>query len=397
MRLTTQQEYAIRQLNKWKVGALFMEPGTGKTRVAVKLANSTPCTDLVWIAPLRTIDNVREEIGKSGGVAMTKHFYGVESLSASDRIYLEVLEKVKTAETPLIVVDESLKIKNADAKRTRRVLEIGKHAQWKLVLNGTPVSRNLLDMWPQMEFLSPKILGMSLAKFKDTFTRYTTITKRIGRRQYTKEYITGMENVDYLHSLIRPYVYQCDLSLQISQEWNEIEYKITSETREVYDEIKTKYLSDEELEWRNNNIFLCMTTEMQMSYALDAAKLEAVGVLMEQLEQSETIIFCRFISSIKECRRRWPKAYVLSLQKSSFGLNLQQYSNMVFFDRVWDYALMLQASRRTFRTGQAKDCRYYELTGNVGLEAMMRENIRRKTTMSEYLKTITKQQLKEIL
>ena len=63
----------------------------------------------------------------------------------------------------------------------------------------------------------------------------------------------------------------------------------------------------------------------------------------------------------------------------------------------WDYALLLQASRRTYRTGQEQDCHYYELTGNVGLEHMMAENIKKKVSMSEYLKKITKEELYERL
>jgi SNF2 family DNA or RNA helicase len=70
---------------------------------------------------------------------------------------------------------------------------------------------------------------------------------------------------------------------------------------------------------------------------------------------------------------------------------------MVFFDKVWDYALILQALRRTFRTGQEQDCHYYELTGNVGLEHMIDQNIKKKVSMSEYLKKVTKEELMKAL
>ena len=395
--LTQQQQEAIEHLNEWRVGALFMEPGTGKTRAAMTLVNSTPCTDCFWIGPLRTYPTIQMEMARWGGMKMPTSCWGVESLSNSDRIYMNLLNEVEQSRMPFIVVDESLKIKNAEAKRTRRLLEVGKRAEWKLVLNGTPVSRNLLDMWPQMEFLSPKILGMSLTEYKNTFTKWTRVTKRIGCRSYTKEYVTGMENVDYLHSLIRHYVYECDLRLNITQKWHNVPYCITDESRERYNDIKEDYLSDETLEWKNNNIFLAMTTEMQVAYTIDDGKMEAVDRLLRDLPQDETIIFCRFIVAQEECRKRWPKVTVLSMQKESLGLNLQQYRHTIFFDRVWDYALLLQASRRTYRTGQEQDCHYYELTGNVGLEHMMAENIKKKVSMSEYLKKITKEELYERL
>ena len=395
--LTQQQQAAIQHLNEWRVGALFMEPGTGKTRAAMTLVNSTPCTDCFWIGPLRTYPTIQMEMARWGGMKMPTSCWGVESLSQSDRIYINLLNAVESSRVPFIVVDESLKIKNADAKRTRRILEVGKRAEWKLVLNGTPVSRNLLDMWPQMEFLSPKILGMSLTQFKNTFCSWTKVTKRIGCRSYSKEYVTGMENVDYLHSLIRHYVYECNLQLNITQKWHTVNYCITDESREKYNDIKEEYLSDETLEWKNNNIFLAMTTEMQVAYTIDEGKMEAIDRLLQDLPKDETIIFCRFIVAQDECRKRWPLVTVLSMQKESLGLNLQAYRHTIFFDRVWDYALLLQASRRTYRTGQEQDCHYYELTGNVGLEHMMAENIKKKVSMSEYLKKITKEELRKAL
>ena len=396
--LTTQQTTAINHLHEWRVGALFMEPGTGKTRAAMTLVNSSPCTDCFWIGPLRTYPTIQMEMARWGGMKMPTSCWGVESLSGSDRIYSNLLNAVEASREPFIVVDESLKIKNADAKRTKRVLEIGRRARWKLVLNGTPVSRNLLDMWPQMEFLSPKILGMSLQQFKNTFCRWTRVTKRVGYRSYSKEFITGMENVDYLHSLIRHYVYECDLQMNIGQKWHTAYYAIGDDSREAYNEVKLRYLSDEMLEWRNNNIFMAMTTEMQTSYATDPAKIEAVRRIFDDgIDPKETIIFCRWIASQELCRASFPDCAVLSMQKESLGLNLQQYRYTIFFDKVWDYALILQASRRTFRTGQEQDCHYFELTGDVGLERLIDKNISKKVSMSEYLKKVTKDELKKEL
>jgi hypothetical protein len=394
---TKQQQEAIDHLREWRVGALFMEPGTGKTRAAMTLINSTDCSDCFWIGPLRTFPAIQMEMAKWGGMRMPTSCWGVESLSMSDRIYMNLLSEVEKARDPFIVVDESLKIKNAEAKRTQRVLEIGKRARWKLVLNGTPVTRNLMDMWPQMEFLSPKILSMSLREFKNTFLKWTRVTKRDGYRQYTKEYVTGMENVDYLHSLIRHYVYECDLQLKIQQKWHTVGYNISDESRERYNEVKDDYLKDEMLEWRNNNIFMAMTTDMQRTYHTDEAKLDAVRMILRDVDPRKTIIFCRWVDSRELCQDTFKDCAVLSMQKESLGLNLQQYTTTIYFDKVWDYALYQQSTRRTFRTGQEQDCHYYELTANTGLDAMIDKNIRNKVTMSEYLKRVSLEELRKTL
>lgn len=91
------------------------------------------------------------------------------------------------------------------------------------------------------------------------------------------------------------------------------------------------------------------------------------------------------------------KSMVLSYQKESMGLNLQNFSYTIYFDKIWDLALRIQSGRRTFRTGQEYDCKYYDLTGDVGLEHLIDDNISKKVSMTEYFKGKTKEQLKEVL
>lgn len=386
---TSDQNDAIRHLTQWRVGALFMEAGTGKTRVAMDIVAASRCGALEWIGPVRTLGAIRNEFDKWGGVQVPVHFTGIESIQQSDRIYSEVMARMQERGDIFVVMDESLKIKNREAKRTRRALEIGKLARYRLILNGTPISRNLLDLWAQMQFLSPDILNMSYAQFKDTFCDYTTIRRRMGCRCMKKEIINGYENIDYLHSLIRHYVYRCDLKLNITQNYTNLPYSLDDGTREEYMAIKEKYLSLETVIMRDSNIFLEMTQKMQHCYCCTEDKFAKVDSLFREIAQEDTVIFCKYVDSRRECERRYPKAKVLSYQKESLGLNLQQYSNTIYFDKTWDYALRLQAGRRTYRTGQEFDCRYWDLTGDVGLESMIDRNIDRKVSMSEYLKAKT--------
>lgn len=401
MRLTSNQSEAIEKLKKYKVGALFMDAGTGKSRVALELVNSIDDIDLVlWVAPLKTISsgNIQAEIAKWGGFNAEVAYYGIESIQASDRIYLEALDLVQSRENVFVVCDESIKIKNHEAKRTKRLLEIAKYSNYRLILNGTPISRDLLDLWSQMQFLSPKILDMDLSQFKNTFCEYKIVTKRFGgRRQYEREFITGYENVEYLYSLIGDYVYECDLSLRIKQRYKEVRYRIDDKSMEEYQRLKKKYLNEEMLFWKNNNIFLEMTQKMQHSYSCTEAKFEAVDKILENEKEDEVIIFCKYVASREECQKRYPNIKVLSYQKDSLGLNLQQYRTTIYFDKTWDYNLKTQSERRTYRTGQTFDCMYYELTGNVGLEKLIDKNIKKKINMTDYFRQATKKDLEEVL
>jgi SNF2 family DNA or RNA helicase len=396
--LLNDQIQAKTKLLPFKVAALFMEPGTGKTRVAIELVNASDADLVVWIGPLSTINSKNDssvvtEVEKWGGFSARVIYAGIESLQSSDRIYINLLNQMDSAERPFVVVDESLKIKNASAKRTKRLLEIGKRSEFRIVLNGTPITKNLMDIWSQMEFLSPKILKMGVQEFKNTFCKYTRITKlTTGRRSFTKEYITGYENIDYLYSIIRHYIYECNLNLQVSQYYNNISYEIDSKSREEYGRLKDLFL-DDMLKWKNNNIFLEMTQKMQHSYCCTDDKINKLDNLFKSIPQEKTIIFCKFIKSQDICRKYFPKATVLSYQKEAFGLNFQSLNNTVYFDKVWDYALRIQSGRRTFRTGQEYDCRYWDMTGDVGLERMIDQNIHKKIGMTEYLKKISKEQL----
>lgn len=324
---------------------------------------------------------------------MPVSYVGIESLQASERIFLETRDMAKSARNPFIVVDESLKIKNFGTKRTKRILELGKMAQYKLILNGTPISKNLLDIWPQMEFLSPKILNMTLEQFRNTFCETTQVRHCSGSSTSSREFISGYANIEYLYSLIRHYVYECNLNLNISQQYGTVRYEIDKPALARYRQIKDFFLSDDTLEWRNNNIFIEMTTKLQHSYCSCKAKIDSVRRLFSDIPEDRTVIFCKFVDSQKACRKHFPKATVLSYQKEAFGLNMQRFNHTVYFDKIWDYALRVQSKRRTFRTGQMQDCLYFDITGNAGLEHLIDRNISRKVSMSEYFKKVSKRQL----
>lgn len=395
MQLLTQQQKAIEKLHRLKVGALFMEPGTGKTMTAYQLVKSLDADSIIWFTPFQTKENLLTEINKYGGLN-NLHIIGIESIQNSDKNYLYAMQIVQQGKCA-IVVDESLKIKNYDAKRTQRILELGKYAEYKLVLNGTPITRNLLDVWAQFEFLSPKILHMSMPEFKNTFCEWVKITKRLNGKTSTQEFISKYHNVDYLYSLINPYVFECDLELTIEQQHSDFTYALNDDEREQYNEIKTKYLDDEKMRMMNNNIFLEMTQKMQHNYCCTEDKFKVLDSILKDIDISKTIIYTKYIISRKTLQKRYPHLQVLTYGKHSIGLNLQQYNTTIYFDKTFDYSQMTQSKFRTYRTGQTDDCKYISMTGNVGLEKMIADNLQKKQSLLEYFKQVGINQIKQEL
>lgn len=372
-----------------------MRPGTGKTLTAVTLVNSTDVPEVIWFTPFRTKDSLQTELAKSGLVKNCQ-VIGIETLSASDREYLRLFNFVQTHDC-FVVVDESLKIKNNDAKRTQRIIEIGKYAKYKLVLNGTPISRNILDIWSQMEFLSPLILKMDFAEFKNTFVKWTKVTKWVKGRQASKEVINEFCNIDYLYSIIYPYVYESDLFIQVKKHYNEVSYKVTEEEMEEYQELKRRYLDNEMLQFLNNNIFIEMTQKMQHLYCISPNKLEKLDALLKGLDQSKVLIYCKFIKSRETLQALYPLVAVMSYGMHSFGLNLQDKHITIYFDKTFDYAQRLQSEQRTYRTGQMNDCIYYDMTSDTGLDILVNDNIRKKQNMDEYFRAAKLEELIKVL
>lgn len=374
--LNENQTDAIERLGRLKVGALFMACGTGKTQTAVTLVNSVDDVDyLLWITPCRVKENLAEELEKCG-LRYKADIVGIESIGQSERIYSEALKKAESAKRAFIVCDESIKIKNIWAKRTRRAMTLARNAEYKLILNGTPLTKGLIDIYPQMEFLSPQILDMKYYEFLDTFCCYTAI-KRCGR--VIKRVITDYTNIEYLRSLINPYVYECDLSLRIQKSYDVYAYELGRNERKAYDRLKDMMC---ELEEFRDNGFLGMIQKMQHSYCVTPEKFE----ILEELVDDRTIVYCKFIKSAEAVKEKFPEALVLTYGKGSFGLNLQQYNRVIYFDKTFDYAFREQSEARIYRTGQQDNCHYYDLTGDVGLESLIDKCISRKENLIDYFK-----------
>lgn len=385
--LLASQIAANNALSSLKVGALFMEPGTGKTRAAMELIKSVEDVDLVlWLCPFSTKDNLRQEVAKHGGFDCRFDVHGIETLSSSDHTYLALRTLIASAKRPFIVVDESLKIKNWDAKRTKRIIELGTLAEFKLILNGTPLTKDLLDLWPQMEFLSPKILKMGQAEFRNTFCEVVRKTTHYGNRKKVDEWISDYVNLDHLHSLIDPYVFRYDLRLNVGKQYSSVTYALADEEIEHYKKIRDYFLDPKMLAKLDNNVFLQMVQKMQHSYCCSPDKIAAIERLAATHDPKRTIIFCKFIDSATMFANLFPAHTVLTYGKHALGLNMQNLNTIIYADKTFDYGQRVQSEHRIFRQGQSSNCRYIDLTANVGLEQMIDKNIQRKMSLLEYFK-----------
>lgn len=391
------QQEAIEKLSKLKVGALFMEMGTGKTKVALDLIDSKKhkVDYVLWICPFSLKSEIEAEKEK-WHPELNIDIVGCESIGSSDRIYLELLNKVNNKRV-FIVVDESLKIKNIKAKRTQRILNLGEFATYKLILNGTPISKNILDLWTQMDFLSPKILNMSYLEYKNTYCEYYV-------RGKLKGMVKRQVNIPHLISLISPYIYESKLSLDVEQRHSTVCYDVDSYTayQEYKNEIFDKYYNPNE----DNLNFNAFSMKLQRYYCKNSDRQEEINKLIKRIGD-KVIIFVRFIESIPDNahkitgaekqtqRRQIIKAFkrgefdvlYITYGCGAYGLNLQFCHNIIFAEQVWDYALQVQAEARIFRLGQSEMVHYYHMIcDSIGLEKLISECLSKKTGLLTTIK-----------
>ena len=95
----------------------------------------------------------------------------------------------------MIAVDESTTIKNHKAKRTKTLITMSKYFQYKRILTGSPVANSPLDLYSQCEFLGEKMLGYD--SYYPFQARYAVMNrKNMGAISFNQ--IVGYRNIEEL-------------------------------------------------------------------------------------------------------------------------------------------------------------------------------------------------------
>ena len=111
------------------------------------------------------------------------------------------VKKFKT----LMIVDESTTIKNRKAKRTKAICAVGREAVMRRILTGSPVTKSPMDLYSQMEFLDPGILGFrSYYAFQG---RYAIVQRRtLGSHSFN--HVVGFRRLDELTEKLQAHSYR---------------------------------------------------------------------------------------------------------------------------------------------------------------------------------------------
>lgn len=397
------QRAAVEKLSKLRAGALFMKMGTGKTKVALDLikAQQAKFDIVIWIAPAALIreKSYKDEIKKwSGGLERSIYYFSVEGISASDFKCLE-MRNLAASSRSFCVVDESITIKNTDAGRTKRLLAMWDLFAFRLILNGTPLTNGLIDLYSQIRFLHPKILNMTEAQFANKFLMY----KNAGYKPWKRW--SRPENEEALIEIIRPYIF--DAELEIPARLNEFQNNFTLTEKEAADYTAKK---EEFLEGKFEVGFLAVAQKFQHIYTNCKEKREYLAALLAEIKArgEKAIIYVKFADEVDMLLDQCPEAVVFTGERKdnlaefekqkdillctygvgSMGLNLQCANNIIYYTQTFDYKDKVQSMYRIYRTGQTKNCNIYNFYVNTGLDELIKENLARKENVLENVEKI---------
>ena len=80
-----------------------------------------------------------------------------------------VFEALLDWDADMVIADESQRIKSHDAQQSRAMHQLGDKARYKLILSGTPVQNDAIDLYSQYRFLDPSVFGTNYYQFRNRY------------------------------------------------------------------------------------------------------------------------------------------------------------------------------------------------------------------------------------
>ncbi len=289
----------------------------------------------------------------------------------------------------IVVLDEAQAIKNPEAQRARAVCTL--RARARFCLTGTPVENSLLDLWSQLRFLTPGLLG-ARAAFQRRFRK------------------SGPDELALLRQVLAPLVLRRTKSEVLSQlppltetiEWVDF----SREERALYESLRRAAVAKLGKGGEVGAAGVSMLAELtrlrracchgKLAFAEFTGKSSKLSAMMDRVEElraagRRVLIFSQFtdvldlaqevllaggisllrldgstpvaqrsklVSAFQQGRA---DAFLISLKAGGAGLNLTAADYVMLLDPWWNPAVEAQAAGRSHRMGQRQPvtlCRF---------------------------------------
>lgn len=355
------------------------------------------------------------------------------------RVDIDILKDYKFN---YIILDESQSIKNPSSQASRAVKQL-KSTQ-KLVLTGTPIENGVHELWSQLSFINPGLLG-SLQQFTERFVTPIEKGKDVKRLQQLK-------------AVIKPFVLRRtkdQVAKELPAKFEQVIYcNMTEEQSESYEKVKSFYRNEILKSLREQGInktqfaLLQGLTKLRQianhpiltnpDYAYHSGKYDEIISMIEtaKSEGHKVLVFSQFVKQLQLFKNYFDtigekycyldgsmtseqrqtsvndfqtnediKLFLISLKTGGLGLNLTTADYVFIIDPWWNPAVEQQAIDRSHRIGQTRNVFTYKfITKDTVEEKILALQEKKKnlaasiiTTEESFIKNIDADDILELL
>ncbi|MCX8019681.1 MAG: SNF2 family helicase [Chitinophagaceae bacterium] len=298
-----------------------------------------------------------------------------------------------------VILDESQAIKNPLSKAAKAACLL--QAKHRLCMSGTPLQNNTFDLYAQMHFLNPGMLG-SLEYFRQEFA--------IPIDKFGEE-----DRKEHLKKIVYPFILRRtkeQVAKDLPEKQEMILYcEMEEEQRSIYESYRDAYrsqiLGSIETRGLQKSQLTILQGLMKLRQICDSPailneteKFENYSVkldelsreLMENIGEHKVLIFSQFLGMLSLIRKRMEelnipyeyfdgstpvaardkaiqrfqhdehiRVFLISLKAGGVGLNLTAADYVYIVDPWWNPAVEQQAIDRTHRIGQTKNIFAYRM------------------------------------
>jgi Superfamily II DNA/RNA helicases, SNF2 family len=436
-KLLEHQKQAFDKIKNLKVSGLFMEMGTGKTRVTLELINHKysrgKIDKVIYFCPASIIVDTELEIRKhcqnieistNRNITSFLNIVSIEAVSQSQIQYLWLCNNIN--ERTMLIVDESSRLKNYGTKRATRFIGLGEKAIYKTILTGTPISNGIQDLYVQFAFLSKKIIGYSsYYSFLNNHVNFYKYRNENGLLIVTDKIVSAREE-RYIAAKIAPYIFQITSKecLDLPKTIYKRRYvKLTRKQEFVYKQVKRNFLIKATNEGFTELSLLTLFIKLQQicsNYWNGGIIDENIRVLETQSVLSElqekTIILFKYDTDAEQLSNHFGieaitgkvtkkkrEKIIANFRKDqnvllanvgclSHGLNLQFAKNIIYYNNVFSWEKREQSEKRIHRFNQENVTIYIDIVAKDTIDEKIHECILKKETLANYFK----QEIEEI-
>ena len=318
------------------------------------------------------------------------------------------------------VLDESQAIKNPQSQVARASLQLD--ATHRVALSGTPLQNNTFDLYSQLNFLNPGMLGSReffMSEFATPIDKFGEGTTKRQLRQLTHPFILRRTKEQVASDLPQK------TETVLFCEMGPAQRKVYNSYRTLYRDKILGMIDTQGLEKSQFHILqgitrmrqLCDATSLVAAEAENethSVKLEEITrEIEENIGEHKALIFSQFLGMLALIRERLEaqgiphvyfdgsstaeqrktaveqfqenddcRVFLISLKAGGVGLNLTAADYVYLVDPWWNPAVEQQAIDRTHRIGQTKAVFAYRLICRDSIEEKMLQLQERKRSLA---------------